>query len=267
MDKPMKINFILLLVLSVSALHAQKKVRTVPLVDSIRYMTVDRAGELYVVLKDGQTQRYDEDGKLLLSYKNTPTPTVFDPRDGARLFAYFRKNQIFQFLNPSFEVTASNKLDPALAGQSWLITPSGEFKIWILDESDNSLKRVNLKTSVVDVEINTDSVLNGPATAFTAMRDYQGFLFLLHPAKGILVLNSMGRVIRQIPGQGIPYFNFIGEELYFIHDKKIKFLDLLSGESREMPLPSKNTSWVVFTDRRVFVGTGKAIEISEAGTP
>ena len=71
------------------------------------YATVDRPGELYIVTKQGQIQRFDTNGNLVSEYKNQPTPTLFDPRDGARLFAYFRQDQHYSYLSPSLEVTKS----------------------------------------------------------------------------------------------------------------------------------------------------------------
>src|SRR5678815_4493641 len=74
------------------SLHAvaQKKLISREVTDEIVFATVDRVGELYVVTKNGQIQKFDIDGKLISLYKNGPSPTLFEPRDGSRLFAYFR---------------------------------------------------------------------------------------------------------------------------------------------------------------------------------
>ena len=47
------------------------------------------------------------------------------------------------------------------------------------------------------------------------MREYQGFLFLLHQEKGILIFNKMGKWIKTIERPQLKYFNFLGEELYY----------------------------------------------------
>ena len=83
-----------IVLLSTSA-FAQKKLTTRSVNESIVYATVDRPGDLYIVTSSGQIQKFDKDGKVASVYKNNPSPTLFDPRDGSRLFAYFRSDQHF----------------------------------------------------------------------------------------------------------------------------------------------------------------------------
>lgn len=241
---------------------AQQKINTIETVDNIVYATVDRPGDVYLVLKNGQIQKFDKNGKLLVATKREETPTLFDPRDGARLFAYYRKPQQYDYYNPSFETTASFRIDPAFAIDPWLICPSGDHKLWLLDAADHSLKKLNARHTEVEVEISIDSTLIGDATAFTTMRDYQGFVFLLHPQKGIYIFNSLGKHIRTIPEKGIQHFNFLGEELYFLRGDELLFFNLFSAENRRIPLEG-NANMVVLTDERMFVAGPRKLDIFE----
>lgn len=241
---------------------AQQKISTIETTDNIVLATVDRPGDLYLVLKNGQIRKFDKDGKLLVATQREEAPTLFDPRDGARLFAYYRKAQQYDYYNPSFETTASFHIDPAFAIDPWLICPSGDHKLWLLDAADHSLKKLNAHHTEVEVEITIDSTLIGDATAFTTMRDYQGFVFLLHPEKGIYIFNSLGKHIRTIPEKGIQYFNFLGEDLYFLRDGELLFFNLFSAESRRMP-PAGSGSMVVLTDERMFVAGPRKLDIFE----
>src|SRR5690606_15035640 len=122
-----------------------------------------------------------KNGKLDILYKKEPPPTVFDPRDGARIFAYHRETQRYKFFTPSFETLSAFEVDPSFAIQPWLICTSGENKLWILDAADNTLKKVNARSSEVEVEVVVDSTSIGKVTQFTTMREYQAFVFLLNP--------------------------------------------------------------------------------------
>src|SRR5687767_6814977 len=82
---------------------AQKKIKTLEVSDTIRFASVDRPGDIYLITRDGQIQKFDKDGKLSVLYKHKTLPTLFEPRDGAKLFAYYRENQEYDYLNPSFE--------------------------------------------------------------------------------------------------------------------------------------------------------------------
>jgi hypothetical protein len=68
---------------------AQEKIKTLTLSDSIVNAAIDRPGDFYAITATGQIQRFDKDGKLSVLYKADTVPTLFDPRDGARLFAYY----------------------------------------------------------------------------------------------------------------------------------------------------------------------------------
>ena len=121
-----------------SAIHAiaQKKITSREVSDEIVFATVDRVGELYVVTKNGQIQKFDINGKLLSLYKNGPIPTLFEPRDGSRLFAYFRKDRKIEYLNPSFEVPTAALIDSAFVIDPWLACSSGDHNLWVLDAED-----------------------------------------------------------------------------------------------------------------------------------
>lgn len=251
-------SILLLLFLSQTGL-AQKKIKTLLLNDTILYSAVDRPGDFYVITKGGQIQRFDKDGKLLVLYKAEKAPTLFDPRDGARLFAYYRYDQHYDFLNPSFESAQSYKIDPSFAIQPWMMCPSGDHKLWILDKADHSLKKINVRESEVELEVVVDSLIGG-SEIFKTMREYQNFVFLLNPAKGILIFNTLGKYIRTIEASGIENFNFLGEELYYLDGGNIQFFNLFTTERRRLPVAPGKTSAIV-TDERLILMTHLDIDI------
>jgi hypothetical protein len=235
-------------------------IKTLTLSDTIRFAAIDRTGDFYAITGSGQIQRFDKDGKLTLLYKADTLPTLFDPRDGARPFAYFRKKQEYRYFNPSFQTIGLYQIDPSFAIRPWLICPSGEYKLWILDKADQSLKKVNVKDPEVEVEVLIDTALVQDASSFKAMREYQNFLFLLDPAKGIYVFNALGRHLRIIEAPGISSFNFLGEELYYLKGNRVKLFNLFTTETRELRIPPGYTD-ALLTDERMILFTPERIDI------
>lgn len=258
----MKKLLLLLLTIAPLAASAQTKIKTLEVSDTILYSAVDRPGDFYVVLEDGQIQKFDKDGKLVVVYRHQGAPTLFDPRDGARLFAYYRDKQQYDYHNPSFDIVASFRIDSAFAIEPWLIAPSGEKKLWILDNADHSLKKINPVDAQVEVEVVIDATLIEDATAFTAIREYQNFVFLLNPKRGIFVFNSLGKHIKIIPAKGTNSFNFLGEELYFLGGDVVNFTDLFTAETRQVKLPAKPKS-VILTDERMVLVYPTSFDIFE----
>jgi hypothetical protein len=256
----MKISIALLSCLLSITATAQNKIRSVTLSDTVLSAAVDRPGDFYLVTKSGQIQRFDKDGKLIVLYKTEAAPTLFDPRDGARLFAYYRHDQRYEYLSPSFQVSASYKIDPSFAIHPWLMCPSGDHKLWILDKADNSLKKINVRESEVELEVMVDSAVIQNTEMFTAMREYQSFVFLLDPSKGIAIFNNLGKYLRTIEVPGVQSFNFLGEELYYLRGQKVELFNLFSAETRQLDLPS-HPSHVLLTDERMILVTPLRIDI------
>jgi hypothetical protein len=254
------LTIILSLAFSLPLYGQVKTVRTLQINDTIAFAAVDRPGELYLLTKTGQLQKFDKDGNLLNLHKGKHTPTLFDPRDGSRLFAYIRELRQYWFLSPSFEITTAHELDSAFAIDPWLICPSGDHNIWVLDAADNSLKKIDTKTGNVTVEISA-SVKSKENVGY--MREYQGFLFVLDREKGILIFSSIGKLIRVLPGKDIPFFNFLGEELYYSSNGKMQYFNLFSAETRESVLPG-GSRILLLTDERQFNVRALDVVISTA---
>ncbi|HEY5748208.1 MAG TPA: hypothetical protein VIU12_19190 [Chryseolinea sp.] len=258
MKYPLQFLF-LMLVFGAFAASAQVKVKSISLSDTIIYATVDRPGDLYVITKRGQLQRITPDATLSVVYKLGPLPTQFDPRDGSRLFAYFRNDRHYAFYNPSFDMTASYHLDSSFVIEPWLVTISGDHDIWVVDAADGSLKKVTQATETIDVDVKIPTGLYKDIKAFTFIREYQGFVFLLQPNKGIQVFSGMGKWLKTIESPTLKSFNFIGEELYYIKKDKLKFFNLFTAETREQPLPQP-AQFILITDERIYTVQNKTID-------
>jgi hypothetical protein len=257
-----RFTVILFLSLTSGVSFAQKKITTIYVSDTVVAASVDRPGELYVVLRDGQIQKFDVQGKVLTVYRHDPVPTLFDPRDGARLFAYYRGDQHYAFLNPSLDVTASYQVDPSFVISPWLICTSGDHGLWILDQADNSLKKVNMTNNIAQVDTRIPGDVIKDASEVTFMRDYQGFLFVLDRTRGIHVFNAIGHWIRTIAAPNLPYFNFLGEELYYRNGDNLTFFNLFTTETRSSK--SLPAGLVLLTDERMYIISGTQIDFYPA---
>ena len=259
----MKLNLVLpLLLLSLICTGQQKKIKTVTTTQTIVFAAVDRPGDFYIVLEDGTIEKYSKDGEKLAQRTNSSKPTIFDPRDGARLFAYFQKDHRYQYLNPELELVHELILDSAFAISPLLICPAGDRELWILDTADYSLKRTVLMGTSLKQESEIKTIIPEHKPSYTYMREYQNFLFLLDHNYGLLIFNMMGKHIKSIALPGLPYFNFLGEELYYPDHGKIKFLDLISGEIRDQQFQVSG-EYILLTDERLFSIHQNTFEVFE----
>lgn len=249
--------FVLLVSAFISA--AQTRITSANVNEEIVNAYVDRVGELYILTKTGQIQKFDVNGKLISLYRRAETPTLFDPRDGSRLFAFYRSSRKIEFLNPSFEVTTASAIDSAFVIDPWLACSAGEHDLWILDSADHSLKKISPATSSVLVDVKFPDEPSIKWSSLSYAREYQGFVFFMEQGKAIHIFNGMGRWIKSIRDNKLKYFNFLGEELYYPSNMELVFVNLFSGEQRKMPI-SKPYKFALVTDERFFLIHANSID-------
>lgn len=249
----------LLVTLSLSAQY--KKIKEIEFIDPVVSLAVDRPGEVYVTTEKDHLQHYDVNGKLLSLYKDHPFPTLFDPRDGSRLFAYYRVTQQFAYLNSSFEDVNRLSLDSAFAIEPWLICASGDYNIWVLDAADFSIKKINTRDGHLLVELLLPDHFSKEKSDYIGFREYQGFLFISIKSQ-THIFSSMGKHLRSLAISNPTSINFLGEELYYLNDSNLHFFDLFTTETRIEKLPEPAT-FAILTDERLFLAKGKMVKVFE----
>jgi hypothetical protein len=246
----MRIAFLLLL--SVSC-FAQKQVGSFQLPAEVVFATVDRAGDLYVIMKNGDAIKLDKNAMPVGKKKFSTLPTIFDPKDGTRAFAYYRGLQSIESITPDLSSGDFTPLHPEFAVNAWLVCPSKN-EFWILDGADFSLKKTKDKGAAIAYE-STFAKEKEP----TYMREYLNFLFVLD--NGIHVLNNLGKQIRKLD-VNVPYFNFLGEEVYYPSGNGLQLIDLYTTEKRDIPLPH-SSQFAFLTDDRMILVDGEKVEFFE----
>lgn len=246
------------------ALAQSKPIATIQTAAEIVNAAVDRAGDFYIILKTGELQKFDKDGKQIGTFANKSVPTIFDPTNALRLLLFNHDQQNYTWLSPDLGEHPFQKIDATVAIAPALLCPSGDLNLWVLDQPDLSLKRFSPTTKKILSEFSIRNQFN-EKTLFIAMREYQNFLFLLDPETGIHIYNYLGKRLKKIEVKGLTTFNFLGEELYYLHDNKITFIDLFTAETREIKL-EQPAQFVLLTDER-FVSLSRNQVVISAYRP
>jgi len=233
---------------------AQKKVSTVKLDHKVSYAAVDRPGDLYVILDNGEGLKFDKSGTQIGKRKFKAVPTIFDPKDGTRAFAYYRDTQIIETIAPDLSFADASALHPEFAVSAWLVCPSKN-ELWILDSADFTLKKTKEKGSAIAYETPF-----GDAGA-NYMREYLNFLFVLDP-DGVRMQNNLGKTIQKIAAPALSYFSFLGEEIYYPSGNSLQLIDLYTSEKRLIALPHA-AKFALLTDDRMILVNDDSIDFFE----
>jgi len=249
------IVFILSFVLVATSLFAQKKVASVKVDNKVAFAAVDRPGDLYIILANGEALKIDKSGKQIGKRKFKSVPTIFDPKDGTRAFAYYHDTHTIETIAPDLSFAEASPLHPEFAVSAWLVCPSKN-ELWILDSADFTLKKTKEKGTAIAYETPF-----GDATA-TYMREYLNFLFVLD-SEGIKMQNNLGKTIQKIAAPGLSFFSFLGEEIYYMETpSSLQLLDLYTSEKRKVPLPHA-AKFALLTDDRMILVEDTTIDFFE----
>lgn len=242
---------VLVVSLHVSFLYAQtpKKLKEFS-GGKIEVVSVDRLGDLFLILKNGSIKKYDTKGKVLASLKKGKTPALIEPWFHPMIFSYFRDEQKYVFYDHNFQVTQQQKIDPSIAVSPFLVCPTNDNKLLVLDEADWSIKKVNPVSTKVLTEFGIDTTGLGAKPDFTYLREYQNLIFLLDKNSGIFIFSNLGKKINHIRCK-IQNFGFYGEELFYLNNDRIIFYDLYSENKREVKVESGK--FAIVTDERIFL--------------
>ena len=242
----------LLFFISITTCFAQKKVATVTIESTPVFAAVDRAGDLYVILANNYLMKVDKSGKTINVITLPALPTIFDPKDGTRAFAYYHDTQSVESIAPDLSERDSAPLHPEFAISALLVCPSKN-ELWILDSADFTLKKTKGNGTAIAYESSIGK------TGARYMREYLNFVFILD--KGIHVFNNLGKEVRKIDAD-VPYFGFLGEEIYYPSGNSLQLVDLYTTEKREIALPH-SAKFAFLTDDRMILIDDKGIELFE----
>ncbi len=241
----------------------QKLPVTITLDVDIVWAGIDRPGDLFIVMANGDVQKYDKTGKKIGSHKFSTPPTLLDPLDGVQSFFYHRKNQTYGTMSYDFTTITPHAVDPAFAVSPWLVCPALR-ELWILDSADFSIKKTALNSTAISLENALQHLPEKKITDYTSLREYQNYVFLLDKTAGVHVFNPLGKYIRTLGDKNMSYFNFLGEELYYVSGSDLIFIDLYDAGRREIPMKAgMDFRFVLLNEDRMYGVGGRTITISE----
>ncbi len=222
----------------------------------IENVSVDRLGNFFLIYKKGGIRKYDPNGKVMATLSKGK-PTLLEPWYHPSIFIYDRQTQKYFLYGRFFENVKEHKLAPEFAIEPYLVCPTHDNHLWILDKVDYSLKKVNPLTQGVinEFTLNTGSA----APLFTYLCEYQNLIFLKEK-NAIWIINTMGKVINKIESNQLGNFGFFGQELYYLEKNKIHFFNLLTEARYEIALEG-DVQFAVVTDERILTVSKNKISL------
>ena len=202
----------------------------------IDQVSIDRQGNLYLCDEDGLIFKYSPEGKLLVNYSPTKKGriTQIEAWQGLRVIVYYADFQEFVLMDRFLRAAEPYQLSSNEIGFGRTGTLSNDDNVWIVDDSDYSLKKIDVRRRTLSQNNNFSFLLPDQDTQLNFIREYKNLLYLNDWNSGILVFDNLGNYLNKIPIPGLEYYNFWEDELYYLETGSIKFHNLYTGAIREI---------------------------------
>lgn len=239
-----------------------KKLQTISL-QGIKNVTIDRLGNIYAQLENQTIHKYDTDGNGMASFSNLERIEVslVEPWNPLSVFIYSRSAQEIELLDRSLIRQQRIAVDQSLAIEPSLACPGINNSYWLLDKSDLSLKKIDLKNSGVLFQIELNKIPRTIQPTYVALREYQNMIFLVDQTSGVEIYSIVGKRIHKIEAAGLSYIGFLGQELYYLQNGNLKFFDLYTEETHQLTVG--DVKQALATDERLILVDSDSIEIFE----
>ncbi len=235
----------------------QDLVRVVSIPTSpIDKVSIDRQGNIYVCDEEGLIYKYSPEGEMLVNYSPVKTAriTQIEAWQGLRVIVFYADYQEFVLLDRFLRATDPYQLDPDEIGFGRTGTLSNDNNVWIVDDSDYSLKKIDVARRALFQDNDFSFLLQEQVTEINYIREYKNLLYLNDFNSGILVFDNLGNFLHQMAIPGLDYYGFAEDELYYLTSGYIKFHNLYSGSTREIGIRGDEPiKFVLLSQERLFL--------------
>jgi hypothetical protein len=219
-----------------SARFMPLKVFTGDIVD----FTVDNLGNIYLLDKDNQLKKLNAAGDSVGVYNNVRRfgkLYSIDASNPLKLLLYYKDYGTIVVLDRFLNVRNTISLPAINIFQVRAICQSFDNGIWLYDEQDARLKKLNDEGTVTDQS--SDFRLSMDVTPSPVhISDQDRLVYLYDPEKGIFVFDYFGTLKNRIPLPGWEDFQVVGANAFGRRNTTMMQYQPGSLSLKEQPLPA-----------------------------
>jgi hypothetical protein len=239
-------------------------------IPSVKNVSIDRYNFIYFADDRGNIYKYDQDANPLLTFspKKNSDVTLLEAWRNVNILVFYRNYQEFIFLNrfltetPNFILDEEGQNQDKSIGFARLATLTGDNNLWIVDDDDFSLKKLDLTYNKLLIHTPLELVLDKKTYDFNFIREYQNLLFINDKNSGILIFDNLGNYKSKMEFKGLNYFSFQNNNLYFIDGGYIRFYNIYTGEGTKIKLPEgRQFIYALLGDKKAYLFTATSIEV------
>ena len=205
--------------------------------DGITDAEFDLQGNIYLSTRQGSIIKFDSSYHQLVSYATDKViPLVsLNVSNRFRIFGFYNTNQSYIILDQHLRLLNENLIDPSLIGNAVAACFASDQTIWIFDELDFSLKKLNPSLNQVSIHIRLPLVLGAESYLVTQLEEHQNRNYINNSEDGIYVFDAFGNFLKKMDISTSHLFKIFREKLYYIDHSMVKTIHLYTNEIEIIP--------------------------------
>lgn len=232
-------------------------------IPTINLISVDSQGNAFISKKDGEILKMDKEGKTLLNYSPSKIGNVqqLDVWSPFKIAAYYDSFQEMVVLNRFLSETVRYDFDNLNLGFISNATLNFQQNLWIIDESDFSLKLIDMSNGDILITQPFFQFLNAEDHEITFIKEYQNQLYVVDIEYGFLVFDNLGNPISSEEIKGIQSLGFEKDTFYYLKKDKLVIHGIYDSIKLIIDLPRSNYQDVKKFENYFYCSSSNQLDI------
>jgi len=262
-------NIFLLFALTISITANAQQIAQHKLIASIKGdvvdFAVDNLDNIYVLTTTDQLKKYTANGDsaAVFNYvKKFGKVSLIDASNPLKVLLFYKDFSTIVVLDRLFAVRNIIDLRKLNIFQVNTIGRSYDNNIWLYDETDNKLKKIDDEGKIL-METADFRLLFDKAPHVKNIFDQDGFVYLYDPLQSVFVFDYYGALRNKILISGWNDFKVAGKFIFGTNNDTLHRYEIntFRMDQEKLPLPLKNSSKVNFTAARLYALKNDSLEI------
>src|SRR6266487_422697 len=226
---------------------------------------VDNLDNVYVLTSTDQLKKYTSNGDSVAVFNNVKKfgkVSTIDVSNPLKVLLYYKDFSTIVVLDRLLTMRNSIDLRQHNIFQVNAIGQSYDNNIWLYDEGDSKLKKINDEGKAI-LETADFRLLFNQAPHIQNIYDQDGFVYLYDPEQSVFVFDYYGALRNKILISGWQDFKVAGKFIFGINNDTLHRYEINTFRLDEdkLPIPLNNSLKVNFTSSRLYALKKDLLEI------
>jgi hypothetical protein len=256
--RPLKACFFICLLIrggfgAAQDIHSWTPVKSIPF--QALSFTTDNLGNVYFITRDSGLVKYDTRADTTVTYADYRYGSLgfVDATNPLQLLLFYPDFGTIQLMDRYLSVQNTIDLRSQNIFKPDAIATSNDNRIWVYDEQQAKLKKIDLNGNPVLESVDLRQVL-GEVLQPQIILDKDGLVFLSDSSKGIFIFDYYGTYRNELHFTHVSSLQLFNNQLILCRDRQLTSYDLRTLTEKELPVPDPATVLLARVERnQLFV--------------